>query len=57
MVHLVECSLSMLSSLGSSPGQEKIFLAFSMVFKDGDLEYDNRFMAAHIALREKVFFG
>ena len=26
------------------------------VFKDGDLEYDNCVRAAHIALREKVFF-
>ena len=26
-------------------------------FKDGDLEDDNRFMAAHITLREKLSFG
>ena len=33
-----------------------IFLAYSGVFKDGDLGYDNRFMTTHIALREKKFF-
>ena len=32
-------------------------MAFFGVLKDGDLEYDNRFMAAHIALRVKVFLG
>ena len=37
--------------------REKYILAFFGVLKDGDLEYDNRFMAAHIALRVKVFFG
>ena len=35
----------------------KTFLAFFGVLKYGDLEYDNRFMVAHIALRVKVFSG
>ena len=32
-------------------------MAFFGVFKDGDLENDNRFMVAHIALHEKYFLG
>ena len=36
--------------------RKKILLAIFGVFKNGDLEYDNRFMAAHIALHEKVLF-
>ena len=57
VAHLVERSLGTLCGLGSSPGQEKFLLAFSVFFKDSDLEFDNRFMAAHIAPREKVFLG
>ena len=41
----------------SRPDQEINFMAFFGVFKDGDYEYDSSFMAAHIAQREKVFFG
>ena len=53
----VEHSLSTRQGPGSSLGQGKTFLAFFGVFKDGDLEYDNRFLAAHMALHEKVFLG
>ena len=35
----------------------KNFFGLFEVFNDGDLECDNRFMAAHIALREKVVLG
>ena len=56
MAQLVEHSLHMRKGPGSNPGQG-IFLSFFGVFKDGDLEYDNPFVAAHIALHEKVFFG
>ena len=35
----------------------KTVLGFFGVMIDVDLEYDNRFMAAHVALRVKVFFG
>ena len=56
MALLVEHLYSTCKALGSSPGQGN-FLGFFGVFKDGDLEYDNPFVAAHIALHEKVFFG
>ena len=35
---------------------EKKFLAYFRGFQRGDLEYDNCFRAAYIALRVKVFF-
>ena len=58
VAQLVERSLTTHYCPGSTPCQEKNFLAFFEVFKDGgDLEYCNRLMAAYIALREKVFSG
>ena len=50
----VGITVAQLVEPGFKSGSGKNFFG---VFKDGDLEYNNRFMAAHIALREKLFFG
>ena len=55
VAQLVEHSHALGPGFKSRSGKK--FLAYFGVFKEGDLECDNRFMAAHIALREKVFFG
>ena len=55
VAQLVEHSRALGPGFMSRSG--KTPLAFFGVFKDSNLEYGNGFMAAHIALHEKVFFG